>query len=122
MSWPPFDSPCLAPPPEDAGPIGPCLHCQVRHLAVCSALAREEILALETAGALDPGVPIRTSFVFGSGELLAWLDANPRVEMLRTERTNDPALIAANPAMTSINSSTSGGVSTAEIPNAATIA
>ena len=53
MSWPPFDSPCLAPPPEDAGPIGPCLHCQVRHLAVCSALAREEILALETAASVQ---------------------------------------------------------------------
>lgn len=58
MSWPPFDSPCLIPPAEEAGPIGPCLHCQVRHLAVCSALSREEIQALETAAsaqALEPG-------------------------------------------------------------------
>ena len=58
MSWPPFDSPCLAPPPDDAGPLGPCLHCQVRHLAVCSALSPEEIQALETAAsvqALEPG-------------------------------------------------------------------
>ena len=58
MSWPPFDSPCLAPPPDDAGPLGPCLHCQVRHLAVCSALSPEEIQALETVAsvqALEPG-------------------------------------------------------------------
>ncbi|KAF1691658.1 Crp/Fnr family transcriptional regulator [Pseudoxanthomonas koreensis] len=58
MSWPPFDSPCLTPPTEDAGPIGPCLHCQVRHLAVCSALSREEIQALEataSAQVLAPG-------------------------------------------------------------------
>ena len=74
-----------------------------RGLRIWTEMFSDSILALETAGALDPGVPIRTSFVFGSGELLAWLDANPRVEMLRTERTNDPALIAANPAMTSIN-------------------
>ena len=49
MSWPPFDSPCLTPPTEDAAPIGPCMHCQVRPLAICSALTRAEIQALETA-------------------------------------------------------------------------
>jgi cAMP-binding proteins - catabolite gene activator and regulatory subunit of cAMP-dependent protein kinases len=53
MSWPPFDSPCLTPPPEDAGPIGSCLHCQVRHLAVCSVLSREEMQALEAAASVQ---------------------------------------------------------------------
>ena len=36
-------------------------------------------------------------------ELLAWMDRNPRVRMLRTEKTNDPGLIARQPAMVSVN-------------------
>src|SRR5690606_27655187 len=47
MAWPPFDSPCLTPPPDQAGPLGPCAHCQVRHLAVCSVLSHEEMHALD---------------------------------------------------------------------------
>lgn len=47
MSWPPFDSPCLTPPSDDAGLPGPCMHCQVRHLAVCSVLTHEEMHALD---------------------------------------------------------------------------
>ena len=62
MSWPPFDSPCLTPPPEDAGPIGSCMHCQVRHLAICSVLTREEMQALESAA---------TAHVLGTGDVLA---------------------------------------------------
>jgi CRP/FNR family transcriptional regulator len=57
MSWPPFDSPCLTPPPEDAGPLGPCLHCQVRHLAVCSALSHEEMHALDAVASLQVLAP-----------------------------------------------------------------
>ena len=53
MSWPPFDNPCLTPPPDDAGPLGPCLHCQVRHLAVCSVLSSEEMHALDAAAGLQ---------------------------------------------------------------------
>lgn len=53
MSWPPFDNPCLTPPADDAGPLGPCLHCQVRHLAVCSVLSTEEIHALDAAAGLQ---------------------------------------------------------------------
>jgi len=44
-----------------------------------------------------------TSFVMGSPELYRWLDGNPRVLMTRTERTNDPAAISRQPAMTSVN-------------------
>ena len=42
-------------------------------------------------------IPLTRSFLFGSPELYAWVDRNPRVGMLRTETTNDPALIAAQP-------------------------
>jgi acyl-CoA hydrolase len=61
------------------------------------------LLALDKTGALDPDRPITASFVFGSEELYRWVDRNPRVRMLRTEVSNDPAMIARNPAMTSVN-------------------
>jgi acyl-CoA hydrolase len=46
---------------------------------------------------------VTASFAFGSSELYSWMDRNPRVRMLRTEKTNDPALIARQHAMTSVN-------------------
>ena len=74
-----------------------------RGLRIWTEMFSDSVLALERAGALDPGVPIRSSFLFGSPELLAWVDGNERVEMVRTEVTNDPARIAANRAMVSVN-------------------
>jgi acyl-CoA hydrolase len=74
-----------------------------RGLRVWTEMFSDSVLALERAGALDREVPITASFLFGSPELLAWVDGNPRVEMRRTEVTNSPALIAANPSMTSVN-------------------
>jgi acyl-CoA hydrolase len=76
-----------------------------RSLRVWTEMFSDSVLALERAGALDADVPITTSFVFGSEELYAWLDRNERVRMTRTEVTNDPSLISANPMMVSINSS-----------------
>jgi acyl-CoA hydrolase len=72
-------------------------------LRVWTEMFSDSVLALERAGALDRAVPLTTSFVFGSTELYEWLDGNERVRLTRTEVTNDPARIAANPAMTSIN-------------------
>jgi len=74
-----------------------------RGLTVWSEMFSDGVLALEQAGALDTGVPVTASFAFGSAELYNWIDRNPRVRMLRTEKTNDPGLIAKQPAMTSIN-------------------
>ncbi|HEU5027845.1 MAG TPA: acetyl-CoA hydrolase/transferase C-terminal domain-containing protein, partial [Spirillospora sp.] len=37
-------------------------------------------------------------------ELYDWADRNDRIRMLRTEKTNDPALIARRPRMVSLNS------------------
>src|SRR5215469_10511885 len=73
-------------------------------LAVWSEMFSDGVLALERAAALDPGRPITASFAFGSAELYDWMDRNPRVRLLRTEKTNDPALIARQSAMVSINS------------------
>ncbi len=74
-----------------------------RNLAVWSEMFSDGVLALEEAGALDRSVPVTASFAFGSAELYAWIDRNPRVRMLRTEKTNDPALIASQQAMVSVN-------------------
>jgi acyl-CoA hydrolase len=74
-----------------------------RGLRVWTEMFSDSVLALERAGALDRQVPLTASFLFGSPELLAWVDGNERVEMRRTEITNSPALIARNPAMISVN-------------------
>ncbi|WP_374928313.1 acetyl-CoA hydrolase/transferase family protein [Kytococcus sedentarius] len=77
---------------------------QHRGLRVWTEMFSDGVLALDRDGVLDETVPITSSFCFGSAELYEWIDGNPRVRMLRTERTNDPGLIAQQPAMTSINS------------------
>ena len=75
-----------------------------RHgLRIWSEMISDGVLALERAGALDPDHQIVTSFIGGSEELYKWADANPRLRMFRTETTNDPAMIAINPMMISIN-------------------
>jgi len=75
-----------------------------RGLAVWSEMFSDGVLGLVKAGALDPGRPVTGSFAFGSADLYAWMDRNPDVRMLRTETVNDPAQIARQPRMTSVNS------------------
>jgi acyl-CoA hydrolase len=74
-----------------------------RGLRVWSEMFSDGVLDLDKAGALDTSTPLTSSFLFGSPELYRWVDRNPRVSMLRTETTNEPSLIAKNPAMTSVN-------------------
>ncbi len=74
-----------------------------RHLRIWSEMISDGVLALERAGAMDAGHPIQTSFLVGSPELYEWVHRNPRVRLTRTEIINDPARIAANPAMLSVN-------------------
>ncbi len=61
------------------------------------------VLNLEEAGALDAGIPITASFIFGTKRLYEWLHLNRRVRMFRTEKTNDPFEIGKQARMTSIN-------------------
>jgi acyl-CoA hydrolase len=76
-----------------------------RHgLRIWTEMFSDGVLALDEAGALDPDEQLVASFLFGSPELYKWVDGNPRVHMLRTEVTNDPAEIARHPRMTSVNS------------------
>jgi acyl-CoA hydrolase len=74
-----------------------------RRLGIWSEMISDAVLTLEQAGALDVDRPISASFLFGSPELYAWADHNPRLHMNRTEITNDPVQIAAQPEMLSIN-------------------
>lgn len=74
-----------------------------RGLAIWSEMFSDGVLGLERAGSLDPAVPVTASFVFGSAELYRWLDGNRRVQLLRTEKTNDPGLIARQRGLVSVN-------------------
>ena len=58
---------------------------------------------VDEKNALSATTPLTASFVFGSQELADWVDQNPRVRMMRTEVTNDPARIAKQSIMTSVN-------------------
>jgi acyl-CoA hydrolase len=80
-----------------------CGLCDRRGLKIWTEMFSDSALVLEQAGALDPTAPVQASFLFGSDELLEWVDGNPRVRMIRTETSNDPALIARNPSMVSVN-------------------
>ena len=74
-----------------------------RDLRVWTEMFSDGVLGLERAGALDAGHPLTASFLFGSEELYQWVDGNERVVMRRTEIANDPATIARQRAMTSVN-------------------
>ena len=75
-----------------------------RGLRVWSEMFSDGVLVLEEFGALDTDHPICASFLFGSAALYEWVDGNERVRMVRTEKANDPARIANQPGMVSINS------------------
>ncbi len=74
-----------------------------RGLGIWSEMVSDGVMELERAGTLDPDRQICASFLFGSPELYRWANENPRLVMRRTEIVNDPARIAAQPAMLSIN-------------------
>ena len=75
-----------------------------RGLRMWTEMFSDGVLTLDEAGALDVDDELIASFLFGSPELYAWVDGNPRVRLLRTEVVNDPSQIAQHPRMTSINS------------------
>ena len=74
-----------------------------RGLGIWSEMVSDGVMELDRAGALDPVRQICASFLFGSAEVYRWANENPRLLMRRTEVVNDPARIAAQPAMLSIN-------------------
>jgi acyl-CoA hydrolase len=74
-----------------------------RELRVWSEMISDGIMRLEQAGAIAQSDVMTTSFAMGSAEFYDWIDGNQRVVFRRTERANDPAVIARQAAMTSIN-------------------
>jgi len=75
-----------------------------RGLRIWSEMFSDGVLDLDREGCLDVDAPLVASFLFGSAELYAWVDRNPRVRIKRTEKTNDPRAIAKNPQLVSVNS------------------
>jgi len=74
-----------------------------RGLRIWTEMFSDGVFNLHKLGVLDPDILITASFIFGTQELYEWLHLNRRVQMLRTEKTNDPSLIARQARMTSIN-------------------
>jgi acyl-CoA hydrolase len=74
-----------------------------RGLRIWSEMVSDGILELERRGCLDDGTVMTASFLLGSPDLYAWAHRNPRLRLLRSEVVNDPARIALNPAMVSVN-------------------
>jgi acyl-CoA hydrolase len=72
-------------------------------LRVWTEMFSDGVLKLAEHDALDPEVPLTASFIFGSQQLYDWVHHNNRIRMVRTERSNDPAMIARQPRMTSVN-------------------
>lgn len=74
-----------------------------KNLRIWTEMFSDGVLGLHKAGALDEQIPITASFVFGSRELYDWLNLNRQIQMLRTEKTNNPGEIERQAQMTSIN-------------------
>ncbi len=74
-----------------------------RDMRVWTEMFSDGILALDERGCLSTEVPLTASFIFGSQTLYDWVDHNTRVRMMRTETVNDPARIAKQRIMTSVN-------------------
>ena len=72
-------------------------------LRIWTEMFSDGVFDLYKMGVLDPEILLTASFIFGSQELYHWLNLNRRVQMLRTERTNDPSNIAKQAKMQSIN-------------------
>ena len=72
-------------------------------LRIWTEMFSDGVLNLHKHDALDDDVPLTASFLFGTQELYDWVNLNRRVRLMRTERTNDPAQIARQAKMTSIN-------------------
>ena len=72
-------------------------------LGIWTEMFSDGVLSLLDAGAMDLERPIVASFSVGSAELYEWMHLNEHVLMRRTETTNNPANIARQPQMTSVN-------------------
>lgn len=72
-------------------------------LQIWTEMFSDGVLGLVRSGAVNPESTLTASFLFGSRDLYDWVNLQPRVQMRRTEVTNDPGLISNQNQMTSIN-------------------
>ncbi len=75
-----------------------------KNLRIWSGILSDAAMALDRAGALMAHRQMTGSSLLGSLELYAWADENPRIRLLRCEKTNDPATVSALPGFISIHS------------------
>ncbi|MSS45444.1 acetyl-CoA hydrolase [Cutibacterium sp. WCA-380-WT-3A] len=73
-----------------------------RTYGVWTELLTDSVRLLEQTHRLDER-PVTGTFAMGTPALYQWLDDNPRVQLLRCEKTNNPNSIAAQPRMASVN-------------------
>ncbi len=76
---------------------------QRRGMRIWTEMFSDGVLELYRQGALDEDIPVTASFIFGSRDLYDWVHLNKRIRMLRTEKSNDPGMIARQARMTSVN-------------------
>lgn len=73
-------------------------------LRLWTEMFTDGVYELYKKGNFNKDIPLTASFLFGTQELYNWVNHNHNIRMLRTEKTNDPAVIARHPLMMSINS------------------
>lgn len=75
-----------------------------RNLRIWSGILSDAAMTLDQAGSLVPHRQMTGSSLLGSLELYAWADENPRIRLLRSEKTSNPATISALNGFVSIHS------------------
>lgn len=75
-----------------------------RNLRIWTGILTDAAMALEGAGALMAHRQMTGSSLLGSQELYEWADDNPRIRLLRIEKTNDQKTISGLPGFVSIHS------------------
>lgn len=75
-----------------------------RNLRIWSGILSDAAMTLDRAGALVAHRQMSGSSLLGSSELYAWADENPRIRLLRCEKTNNPATVSALDGFISIHS------------------
>lgn len=74
-----------------------------QNLKIWTEMFSDGVLGLVRSGAVKSDSVLTASFLFGSRDLYDWVNLEPRVQLRRTEVTNDPGLISSQVQMTSIN-------------------
>lgn len=75
-----------------------------RQLRIHTGLLGDWVRALDTAGALNRGVPVVATGAAGSQDFYRYLDSASHIELVGAHETHDPRKLASLPALHTINS------------------